>query len=246
MAYFLTSAPENARPVATPKTHTPFSRVQERGLRFYSPGLGRWVSRDPIEEAGGRNLYVVLRNQPINGRDPLGLTNGPGGSGWPTFPISGMPSLGLISVPFWQEDHTQSGHHWLAGFRWTPPTGGDWDKPCDCKPCKKVIWLQAVTWNDLIWVPPFHISRSWHTEMDESNYSDYGYAWDCNKLGSTDAQFTDSPGVDSSGLALAFDFEFYSYAKCIEGRQAGVVYGYVHWFVSWTIGGSITASSSGF
>ena len=27
------------------------------GYRFYSPRLGRWITRDPIEETGGRNLF---------------------------------------------------------------------------------------------------------------------------------------------------------------------------------------------
>ena len=43
------------------------------GHRFYSPGLGRWVSRDPIGAAGGRNLFVFVGNGPILGFDPHGL-----------------------------------------------------------------------------------------------------------------------------------------------------------------------------
>ncbi len=31
------------------------------GLRYYSPDLGRWINRDPIEEEGGTNLYTYLR-----------------------------------------------------------------------------------------------------------------------------------------------------------------------------------------
>ena len=42
-------------------------RDRETGLvayqrRFYSPGLGRWLNRDPIEERGGENLYGFCRN----------------------------------------------------------------------------------------------------------------------------------------------------------------------------------------
>jgi RHS repeat-associated protein len=43
------------------------------GARYYSPELGRWPSRDPIEEAGGANLYLFVGNSPINAADPLGL-----------------------------------------------------------------------------------------------------------------------------------------------------------------------------
>ena len=37
---------------APSETHTPGSRLQQRGARYYSPELGRWLSRDPIGEAG--------------------------------------------------------------------------------------------------------------------------------------------------------------------------------------------------
>ena len=43
------------------------------GYRYYSPDLGRWISRDPMEEEGGKNLYLIVFNQPINGYDVLGL-----------------------------------------------------------------------------------------------------------------------------------------------------------------------------
>jgi len=34
--------------------------------RAYSPALGRWLSRDPIGEAGGGNLYGFVENRPSN------------------------------------------------------------------------------------------------------------------------------------------------------------------------------------
>jgi RHS repeat-associated protein len=35
------------------------------GYRFYSPELGRWINRDPVEEEGGDNLYAMCRNHPL-------------------------------------------------------------------------------------------------------------------------------------------------------------------------------------
>ncbi len=43
------------------------------GARWYSPTLGRWLSRDPIDYAGGDNLYAYCGADPINLIDPSGL-----------------------------------------------------------------------------------------------------------------------------------------------------------------------------
>ena len=45
------------------------------GLRYYSPGMGRWISRDPIEEDGGLNIYGFVNNAPIDLYDSIGLTS---------------------------------------------------------------------------------------------------------------------------------------------------------------------------
>jgi RHS repeat-associated protein len=41
--------------------------------RAYSPTMGRWLNRDPIEESGGQNLYGFLRNSTLSKIDPYGL-----------------------------------------------------------------------------------------------------------------------------------------------------------------------------
>jgi len=43
--------------------------------RYYDPVTGRWPSRDPIEEAGGINLYGFVGNNGVNKSDYLGLTS---------------------------------------------------------------------------------------------------------------------------------------------------------------------------
>ena len=42
------------------------------GYRYYSSRMGRWISRDPLEEEGGINLYSYLDSQPLALIDPLG------------------------------------------------------------------------------------------------------------------------------------------------------------------------------
>ena len=62
------------------------------GYRYYNPRDGRWLSRDPLGEAGGINLYAFCGNDPVNRIDPLGLAYGnpvlgPGGM-WPSDPYA--------------------------------------------------------------------------------------------------------------------------------------------------------------
>jgi RHS repeat-associated protein len=44
------------------------------GYRYYDPRVGRWLSRDPLGEQGGVNLYAYCGNDPVNRHDPLGLS----------------------------------------------------------------------------------------------------------------------------------------------------------------------------
>jgi RHS repeat-associated protein len=43
------------------------------GYRYYNPSVGKWIGRDPADENGGANLYVLVANSPLNDVDGLGL-----------------------------------------------------------------------------------------------------------------------------------------------------------------------------
>ena len=43
------------------------------GNRYYSGSTGRWISRDPVKEKGGLNLYGFVGSDPVNKLDILGL-----------------------------------------------------------------------------------------------------------------------------------------------------------------------------
>jgi hypothetical protein len=64
-------------------------------VSFYSPGIGRWTTRDPIEEGGGTGLYDAFANCPIGAFDAQGLyecrsegfaAHDPWYGIWPIFP----------------------------------------------------------------------------------------------------------------------------------------------------------------
>ncbi len=54
------------------KYYDPETGLYYYGYRFYSPELKRWITRDPIGEEGGCNLYSSCGNSPILFIDALG------------------------------------------------------------------------------------------------------------------------------------------------------------------------------
>jgi uncharacterized protein RhaS with RHS repeats len=47
--------------------------VDNHGLRYYDPEIGRYLTRDPIGYGDGMNVYLYVGGNPINRVDPLGL-----------------------------------------------------------------------------------------------------------------------------------------------------------------------------
>jgi RHS repeat-associated protein len=45
------------------------------GYRYYNAQTGKWISRDPLEEEGGVNLYAFVTNNPVGNIDPVGLSH---------------------------------------------------------------------------------------------------------------------------------------------------------------------------
>lgn len=57
-------------------------------FRYYSPIFGRYLTRDPLGLAAGRNAYLYAHNSPIQNADPLGL--------WPTWGTVAAVAAGLV------------------------------------------------------------------------------------------------------------------------------------------------------
>ncbi|MEO9061082.1 MAG: RHS repeat-associated core domain-containing protein [Nitrosospira sp.] len=56
----------------------PQSGLYLTNYRAYDPKTARWLSRDPIAEKGGLNLYGYVENSPLRRIDPRGLAGGSG------------------------------------------------------------------------------------------------------------------------------------------------------------------------
>lgn len=67
----------------------------------------RWLSRDPIEEQGGLNLYGYVLNDPVNMVDPLGqnfmdVVNAVAGSPFTPFVLAGVGGVAaVLGAPVW-------------------------------------------------------------------------------------------------------------------------------------------------
>lgn len=65
--------------VANPFAYAGRELDRETGLyylraRYYDPQAGRFISQDPIGLAGGMNVYAYVENDPVNLKDPSGLS----------------------------------------------------------------------------------------------------------------------------------------------------------------------------
>jgi RHS repeat-associated protein len=57
------------------KTYDEGTGLYYYGYRFYTPRLGRWLSRDPLAEVASINLYSFSGNNPIARFDPFGAAD---------------------------------------------------------------------------------------------------------------------------------------------------------------------------
>jgi RHS repeat-associated protein len=140
------------------------------GYRYYNPGTGRWLGRDPIEEKGGANLYGFLQNEPIKHVDVLG-----------TAPLP----YSHFDVEFKEKGHYRS-------FVTILFSSGK-DQGTVCSSCKsgqiKLAQIVSVTYEDL--TDNLFFSQPWQLDTDSKNkpwypYQSGAFGW---------AVMQDSPGL---------------------------------------------------
>ncbi len=113
------------------------TKLHYYGLRYYSDETGRWINKDPINELGGLNLYVIANNNVIDGWDLLGKRMSGSfkvkGTGHHIVPVELWEMFGFpdeakeifdkatINVPTYTEDgktwkHGRKGHGIKTGY----------------------------------------------------------------------------------------------------------------------------------
>jgi RHS repeat-associated protein len=102
------------------------------GYRYLNPSSGRWVSRDPVGEAAGPNVFAFCKNLPPSRCDILGLA-GYVYDEWP-WPV------GVWTVEIKQIE-LNNGSESIAGFYSKYRLLRD--RPCPCKQ-EDIILVQAV------------------------------------------------------------------------------------------------------
>ena len=95
--------------------------------RAYDPRLGRWLSRDPIWEAGGINLYGYVGGDPVGWVDPWGLAPG---DPYPTPDAAGEAAIRDINPTSIRENREYGGmicRYATGKCFYTPPNKGTKD-----------------------------------------------------------------------------------------------------------------------
>jgi RHS repeat-associated protein len=85
--------------------------------RYYSPGLQRFISEDPVGLAGGMNLYAYVLNSPLGSADPFGLK--PTGMSGSTTPYLNNPDR---KPPGW-DDSWKTGKDGRGDYSEDPDSG---------------------------------------------------------------------------------------------------------------------------
>jgi RHS repeat-associated protein len=115
--------------------------------REYDADLGRWISRDPVAERAGPNMYSYVRNNPLNFTDRSGLqaetpTSTPGTTTSPTpTPAPSPPTLSAAGEAIFRAlGYTVPGGELLDAAKLAPDIGKIFIKMRfirDCEECRR-------------------------------------------------------------------------------------------------------------
>jgi RHS repeat-associated protein len=157
------------------KTLTPDRSAKDSGLRFYSAEISRWLSRDPIGEQGGLDLYGFVGNNVIGGTDRLGLYHW--GEQGPYSSQMYTNSMGLAITRWWPDGN------------WNLVRPGH-DTPCCYKPARHT-WRRT---DNYVSYAPLAIRMSVDLSFD-GYYKELVLLWDtCERITTLSTAYIPSCG----------------------------------------------------
>ncbi len=129
------------------------------GYRYYFPELRRWLSRDPLEEEGGNNLYVFCMNNTTSTFDSLGLFKWIIGQTKTVYDLGGMGSTPSLVL------HSNSNPEKIQPNT-TAVTGTEWSIHLGCK-CVRGYWYPDSAEGTI--TPVIHLRSSYQEERYRSS-----------------------------------------------------------------------------
>ena len=183
------------------------------GYRYYSTSTGRWISRDPIEENGGRCLYGFNENDGVNKSDYLGQMVGS------VNVLKNNPLSALLA------------YGWELELEWRPPP--EWNDPKNfCAPCRRAVWIQEAKYDIEFrwpWGPDIH--TGWGVDWDETDFAGSAYEWRAGRSpAGKNSWMHDEPQVSPSFRIKEVFFMAVARVKCVEGSDHGMTYATVTWW----------------
>ncbi len=180
------------------------------GYRYYDPGNGRWPSRDPIWERGGLNFYGMVKNDPVNRWDRLGLKDDfvKPGTVLPLKSCGGKITITQYeATPKGYQGNSTPGAVIYAKFEF------DSNKECCCKG-GDFKWISTVTKDTAPGQPATPYTDNPPGAKDPYYYTDQDIQANPGLSGPEQRLFGDAPSVDPSTLAKPVEIEFETCLVC--------------------------------
>ncbi|HWX19911.1 MAG TPA: RHS repeat-associated core domain-containing protein [Candidatus Binatia bacterium] len=172
------------------------------GYRFYNASPGRFEGRDPVQEAGGINLYSPFSGDPINRIDTLGLCGGGGGAPHcdvQSFSITSRKWTGNLPTTWAILGYSKQ---LKIRFQLVLKPGSD-TSLCRIRQNRKgEAHSNAGSWASKNWVP------------DGGDWWDGSTWWEVGSWSGLTANFEDEPGIigaAKSDFPVYFNVDFYTF-----------------------------------
>ena len=139
------------------------------GYRYYNPSTGRWISRDPVDEGGGMDLYSFVANDSVSGVDIAGMLSA---------------TRDVFNVSF-------EPYHMYTKVSINFHSGHDKCGKLNCQGPKLAQIVMDIGGSLGHWLNPFGASGQWFLDTDNNSKPWYPYQ---DPVGNGVVNMVDAPG----------------------------------------------------